>query len=531
MMSQKALEESNTNSESERTEKVYLHVYDLSMGMAKQLSVSLLGKFVEGIWHTGIVVYGREFFWGGIIQEGFPVRNLFCSCNMMGESFPFVQGKTPYGIPTKVISLGETYIPLEILKEFLAEINSRYTIETYHLLENNCNNFTQEVCQFLTGGSIPSEILNLPTEALNSPLGGMLRELILQYENTIKQQIMSSSPYSIPSYLPIGSSSLELQSSPLVPSSPSNVLTEDQRKTMEIGGNSSKIGSIASPHISDQFKYINKKSVPLISDRGSIVPVINKMKKQFADRCSPNDLQLIDYLSVSLIKGTENTKTQAGNSSHTMLDVFTFFEQWIPRIPITELFATLYVFRLLLLMKSFSEHCIREKKLLLSIFEKFISSTAPKSVCTMALTIATNVFYFKENVGFMISEEVSNVLTERITELLNSDDDSRRLAAATLAYNYSLFLPKQENELRIVQYLTCLLDTLRKPTISDEDTVYRLLLVIGHLILDNPAGSMLVNRLDFKVIATRLSKIFSTGRNAELLKEILSLIEFQSNSN
>lgn len=35
---------------------VRLHVYDLSQGLAKQLSPVLLGRQLDGVWHTGVVV-------------------------------------------------------------------------------------------------------------------------------------------------------------------------------------------------------------------------------------------------------------------------------------------------------------------------------------------------------------------------------------------------------------------------------------------------------------------------------------------
>ncbi|EME30583.1 uncharacterized protein Gasu_20450 [Galdieria sulphuraria] len=44
---------------------VSLHVYDLSQGLARQWSTWILGTQLEGIWHTGIVVYSKEFFYGG----------------------------------------------------------------------------------------------------------------------------------------------------------------------------------------------------------------------------------------------------------------------------------------------------------------------------------------------------------------------------------------------------------------------------------------------------------------------------------
>ena len=37
------------------------------------------------------------------------------------------------------------------------QLRPRYTADTYHLLDNNCNNFTQDVAIFLTGlGCVPA---------------------------------------------------------------------------------------------------------------------------------------------------------------------------------------------------------------------------------------------------------------------------------------------------------------------------------------------------------------------------------------
>lgn len=33
--------------------------------MAKGMSQMFLGKQIEGVWHTSIVVYGTEYFFGG----------------------------------------------------------------------------------------------------------------------------------------------------------------------------------------------------------------------------------------------------------------------------------------------------------------------------------------------------------------------------------------------------------------------------------------------------------------------------------
>lgn len=56
---------------------VQLHVYDLSQGMAAQFSRQLIGKYIEGVWHTGIVVYNKEYYFGGGISYDDPGRTPF----------------------------------------------------------------------------------------------------------------------------------------------------------------------------------------------------------------------------------------------------------------------------------------------------------------------------------------------------------------------------------------------------------------------------------------------------------------------
>ena len=66
--------------------QITLHVYDLSQGMCAAMSQALTGRFFEGIWHTGIVVHGKEWFYGG---------GVFCD----------TPGHTQYGTPSKVITV------------------------------------------------------------------------------------------------------------------------------------------------------------------------------------------------------------------------------------------------------------------------------------------------------------------------------------------------------------------------------------------------------------------------------------------
>ena len=38
---------------------VQVYIYDLSQGMARNLGQQLIGRPIEGIWHTAVVVHGK----------------------------------------------------------------------------------------------------------------------------------------------------------------------------------------------------------------------------------------------------------------------------------------------------------------------------------------------------------------------------------------------------------------------------------------------------------------------------------------
>lgn len=62
--------------------------------------------------------------------------------------------------------------------EFLNDIAPRFSPEKYNLFTNNCNNFSNECATFLTGSGIPSHIVNLPAEVLQTPMGRQLLQMM-----------------------------------------------------------------------------------------------------------------------------------------------------------------------------------------------------------------------------------------------------------------------------------------------------------------------------------------------------------------
>ncbi|ELA41912.1 uncharacterized protein VICG_01096 [Vittaforma corneae ATCC 50505] len=125
------------------SEEVFLRVYDLSKGMAKILSLQILGFQVDGVWHTSIEAYGNEYFFHGglVVQKA---------------------GTTMFNPCIERVSLGSTSCSQDVLEDFFRSCESNWNENTYDFFDNNCNNFTNWLANFLVGKDIPSYILDLP---------------------------------------------------------------------------------------------------------------------------------------------------------------------------------------------------------------------------------------------------------------------------------------------------------------------------------------------------------------------------------
>ncbi|KAI7841647.1 hypothetical protein COHA_004667 [Chlorella ohadii] len=148
-------------------EPVQLFVYDLSGGMARAFSQMLLGRTIEAIYHTSIVVAGSEFYFGGGINVA-------------------RAGHTPFGRPVQVLDLGHTQLPEDVREALLADLSERYTPESYSLFSNNCNNFADELAQLLCGRGIPEHITGLPAEVLSTHFGQMIQPMLAGLEDQMR---------------------------------------------------------------------------------------------------------------------------------------------------------------------------------------------------------------------------------------------------------------------------------------------------------------------------------------------------------
>lgn len=87
---------------------VHLLVYDLSNGLAKQLSFSLLGFQLDAIYHTSIELEGLEYVYDSGINVIKP-------------------GTSHLGPPLERIHLGKSELPMEIILEYLESLKEIYT--------------------------------------------------------------------------------------------------------------------------------------------------------------------------------------------------------------------------------------------------------------------------------------------------------------------------------------------------------------------------------------------------------------------
>eukprot|EP00667_Euglena_gracilis_P008884 EG_transcript_9011 len=151
---------------------VHLHLYDITMGLAAKLSPGLLGKPIPAIWHTGIVAYGKEYFFEGGI-----------TC--------VPAATTRFGRPIDVLPLGRTEIPQSVFEQWTLEMEvQKYGSMAYHITRNNCNHFTHEASIFLTGRGIPDWILALPEDVMGTPLGTLLAPVIDTLMDNVQEQLV-----------------------------------------------------------------------------------------------------------------------------------------------------------------------------------------------------------------------------------------------------------------------------------------------------------------------------------------------------
>lgn len=143
-----------------RKSEVTLHLYDLSNGFADKFGDFIVSHHLEGVWHTGLCVFGKEYF--------------FSRDTVFDEA-----GTTSFGKPHKVISLGYTlWRQSELHKHIVDDLKTKFHRGTYDAIDFNCNNFTNALSNYLVGKNLPDEVFHMASHLKTSAMVRAIRPVL-----------------------------------------------------------------------------------------------------------------------------------------------------------------------------------------------------------------------------------------------------------------------------------------------------------------------------------------------------------------
>jgi len=127
-----------------RALKVILNVYDLAP--MNQYTY----EFGFGVFHSGVEIAGKEFSFGG---HQYSSSGLFT-----------VEPKNAAGaIFREAIEMGETTKSSQEVQAIVDSMASEFYGNTYHLVNKNCNHFSDALCKTLLGKGIPGFVNRMAT--------------------------------------------------------------------------------------------------------------------------------------------------------------------------------------------------------------------------------------------------------------------------------------------------------------------------------------------------------------------------------
>ncbi|CAN8099107.1 unnamed protein product [Discula destructiva] len=122
--------------------EIMIHVYDL---LPPGRFSSVLWTIGTSLLHTGVVINGREYAYGGHDKRG-----------VTGVYWTRPKTVPPGGTFKAEILHGFTLSPQNEIDEIIHEVSNEFQGTAYNLLTKNCNHFTSYLCQRLTGRTGPA---------------------------------------------------------------------------------------------------------------------------------------------------------------------------------------------------------------------------------------------------------------------------------------------------------------------------------------------------------------------------------------
>lgn len=498
---------SDISKEQNQRFEVQLAIYDLSQGMARQLSAQFLGlnHAIDIIPHTAILAFEKEYYFG---MSGVEASD--------PHHFRSTRGLSPI----KIQHLGHTNITKEEFEEWCREHmkNGTYASHSYDLFHRNCNHFSHHATQHLGVVGVPEDILRVPQKVLSSPMGSLLGPILQQMQIT--------------------------------PSGEGNSLSSTTNK--DLGEEKKEMSLIDNPWANSAISNENKSKDVSESNSQIRTPVLDSYSKPFL----ANDASMVK-LCVEKIQNGQGIQTLNDEDRSKMVDSLIalsnlFARQVVDRksedfmndihllrmiLDCNKASSTEKTFVLMLLRLIVLQQCIDTSTRLdiMTSMRAIISKKELKSTLrAMAWCVVSNCMGANDAWYQHINKKVLESLVDLAIGGLSKDSpvDIRRGTAAFL-FNLILPLKKVEcnshdlSELQVT--ILCAIGEL----ISDEmdvEVITRLLLVIGKITKTNNHASKAASLISdlgfievFQTISEGKAGLSETEKVKELAREIVLL--------
>mmetsp|Transcript_90073 Transcript_90073/g.232482 ORF Transcript_90073/g.232482 Transcript_90073/m.232482 type:complete len:476 (+) Transcript_90073:76-1503(+) len=173
-----------------RRKPVEILLYDISKGATHWLGPLLLGRTDVEAFHSAVLVFGSEYWYGGkVFRSDPPCSAQFGEPLRSSKSRKLEFAPSVYKPELMVVKAGYTFVEHDEFVAFIRDkMVDRYTgLEKYDLLSHSCNHFADEVMHFLTGHGVPDHVLELQNMAL-TPTVKAMRPYLNKYMGGFSQE-------------------------------------------------------------------------------------------------------------------------------------------------------------------------------------------------------------------------------------------------------------------------------------------------------------------------------------------------------
>ena len=482
--------------------------------MARNLSAQFLGPnhVIDMIPHTALIVFQKEYFFGGGIQMVDP------------HVYRSFTGRTP----VRTQRLGMTNVSQAEFESWCRNVASiRFNVHSYDLLQRNCNHFTHEA--MIQGLKLPQSvypnwILEVPRTFMASPMGQMIRPMLDQ------MQVTSVPPVTGSGFATMGSSSssnnsnsnnntttpaaanpwANMSSSTTTPNTTTTTATAEKKRKAPPEPTPTTIPP--KPTVS----ILNKFTKPMVSKDTKSIPIcVSKVSSQMTDDHAKNCLKQL------------GTALSSASASLDPTVVETAAKKLLALVKEESSVATfaLLLLRLVVLEYGNSKavrECIDWIVGQSSSSSSSYSSSSPDGGTTgwktpaarsLAWCVVSN--YYSTPVATTTQEGTSTTNTLSIDAAisdLHHDTKQVRQAASTVLYNYVLGSTGNDadaDDTRVSVLCSCL-ENLSEET--DDTTRLRRLVTGGRIVFPdsstiNEIAKTLVQDLGFVEVMTELATV------------------------